>query len=107
MKATIAGSRYDTSKAVEIGRTGSKLPPTHFNWWEASLYRTPRSGAYFLAGRGQAATIFGRNADNHLRKASERIIPLTREEALAWASQYLNLNADKIQAAFGDTISDA
>ena len=80
MKTARDGVRYDTAKAVKLGEARAPCPENDLSYWEAGLYRKPRTGQYFLAGRGGALTRW---------RGEERIFPLTREEAAAWAGQYL------------------
>ena len=64
MKAIIEGKRYDTDKAVLVGEASSDFSRSYFGWWEAGLYKTPRSGAFFLAGAGGAMTRWARPVVN-------------------------------------------
>ena len=78
MKTAQTGVRYDVSKAILVGEA-----ERHFgklDGWQAKLYRTPRAGRYFLAGRGGWMTRW---------RGEQRIIPLSGEEAFAWARRYL------------------
>ena len=61
MKAIIDGLRYDTATATKLAEASSPLSRTDFGWWEETLYRTPRSGRYFLAGEGHARSHYARN----------------------------------------------
>ena len=89
MRAIINGFRYETDISVEIGSfdTGFR------NWssWSATLYKTPRINRYFLAGSGGLMTIFG---------AKNRIIPITRKAAKAWAECHLSQEA--VETFFSD-----
>lgn len=106
MKRVINGKRFDTDKAIEVGRSGSSgLSRNDFHYWEAVLYRTPRAGSYFLAGQGHALTVFAHQSDDGSRSWGERIIPLSAADALQWAEQ--NLPADEVEGAFPDLITDA
>lgn len=107
MKAIINGRRYDTSKADLIGEGGSpsNVSVTDFShYWEA-LYKTPRSGQYFLAGGGGPMTKYARSVGGGTRTEGQRIFPLTREEALQWAEHHMA--PDEIETHFGDCIEDA
>jgi len=105
MKKIINGLRYDTEKAVLIGKYSTPgLGMSDFNYWEAGLYKTPRSGAFFLAGAGHAMTMFG-STEGNSRGWGEKLSPMSREESLKWAEQYLD--ADIIEEHFGDDIKDA
>jgi hypothetical protein len=104
MKTIKDGLRYDTEKAILIGEASSDLSRTDFGWWEAGLYCTPRSGRYFLAGRGGPMTRWARPAGN-MTTGGNGIIPLDEEDALEWAEQYLT--HDEIEAAFGEKLEDA
>jgi hypothetical protein len=106
MKAIINGKRFDTEKAILIGE-GSHGYGGDFSAWHASLYRTPRSGAYFLAGHGGPMTRWARSLgdNNNGRTGGSGIIPLDREEALEWAEAHLT--AEQVEGAFGDLIEDA
>ena len=69
MKATIAGFRYDTDKAKKVGkiRRGKKGDALYVH---AEIYRTPRSGNFFLAGSGGALTLF-RGRENIILPVTE------------------------------------
>jgi hypothetical protein len=105
MKAIINGKRYDTDSATLLGEASSNLGRSDFGWWEAGLYRTPRSGAYFVAGRGHARSHYATNLGGGSWGAGEKIEPLTEGEAQAWAEAHLT--ADQVEAIFGDRIEDA
>lgn len=74
MKKTINGIRYDTQKAILIGE--ARQPPS----WAARLYKTPRSGNFFLFGLGDAMSKFGEKG---------RIVPMKTVEAREWTMKYL------------------
>ncbi|MBF0461670.1 MAG: hypothetical protein HQL87_09765 [Magnetococcales bacterium] len=107
MKAIIHGKRFDTDKATLIGEAGSGgyalLPHGSSQWWNGGLYRTPQSGRFFLAGKGGSMTIFARFKGDNAQ--ADRIIEMTKQEALEWAE--VNLTAEVIEAAFADMIEDA
>lgn len=84
MKKTISGFRYDTTKSIEIGSYNTLFSKNDQMYWQATLYKTERASCCFLAGNGGQMTIF---------KGKERIIPMTKEEAIAWANQFLNQSA--------------
>lgn len=100
MKATINGFRYDTGKANLIGEAshGRRGDFTH---WSAGLYKTTRSGRFYLAGSGGPMSRWGRRGWSQNGADVEGIIPLDAEEALAWAAQYLT--PAEIKAAFDET----
>ena len=71
MKATIRGFRYDTDRAEKIGKIkrGKKGKSIYY---DADIYRTPRTGTLFLAGSGGTLTIF---------KGRENVIlPVTKDQ---------------------------
>ncbi len=105
MKSIINGRRYDTDKAIEIGHSSYNGSRTDFQWWSASLYKTPRAGRFFLAGQGGPMSRFARSVDGNGWSGGEGIIPLTDEDALAWAEQ--ELGAETVEEHFADQIEDA
>lgn len=105
MKAIIAGKRYDTEKATLIGEASSNASRSDFSWWEEALYRTPRSGAYFTAGRGHARSNYATNLGGGSWGPGEAIRPITREQAQRWAEQHLT--PEEVEQHFGDTVEDA
>jgi hypothetical protein len=105
MKAIIKGKRFDTETAILLGEASSHAGPSDYGWWKANLYCTPRSGAYFVAGEGNANSPYTTNFGNGARGAGERIVPLTDEEALAWAEEHLS--AADVERIFADRIEDA
>lgn len=94
MKATIAGVRYNTDTAQMIGKAdnlarGADSITSH-SYWTAELYKTPRSGRYFLAGRGGPMSMFRRPAGQSSWSGGERIVPLSDEDAQTWAENHLD-----------------
>ena len=104
MKKIINGLRYDTKTAIEVGSYDNGFPTTDFQSWSATLYKTPRSGAFFLAGEGGAMTGFASHSGNS-SGWGEKLRPMTKEEALEWAEQYLD--AEDIEKHFADSIEEA
>lgn len=105
MKKIISGMRYDTEKAILIGEYHTPgLGMRDFQYWEAGLYKTPRSGRFFLAGEGHGMTRFANHSGGSSGWGSD-LIPMTNEEALEWAEQYLD--PEIIEEHFGDVIGDA
>ena len=105
MKAIIRGKRYDTEKATLIGSASSNLNVSDFGWWSEELYRTPRGGAYFLAGEGNARSHYAANLGGGYWGSGEKIVPMSEAEAFAWAQE--KLPAEDVEAAFSDMIADA
>lgn len=106
MKKVIGGLRYDTEKAIEVGTHyhGNHPGSGNFSHWFATLYKTPRSGKFFLHGEGGPMTQFA-TCNAHGISSGEDIIPLSAAEALRWAEQFLK--ADDIEEHFSDSIQDA
>lgn len=107
MKAIINGLRYDTDKAILIGESGSdgNVSRSDFQWWEAGLYKTPRSNRYFLAGRGGPMTRWAKSAGQNSTTGSSGIHPMDAEEALEWAERYLT--TAEVDAGFEKAVQDA
>ncbi len=105
MKAIINGLRYDTAKATLIGEADSDCPRTNLQWWTCGLYRTPRSGRYFLAGRGGPMTRWATSTGTNSWTGGSGIKPLDEADALEWAEQ--NLTPAEIEAGFAKTIEEA
>jgi len=104
MKKTIHGLRYDTEKAILIGEYYNGNDVNDFSYWEASLFKTQRSGRYFLAGSGGPMTRYA-TAQGNQSGWGERIDPMTPEKALEWAEKYLD--QDAIDEHFSNMIEDA
>uniref|UniRef100_A0A6H2A062 Restriction endonuclease n=1 Tax=viral metagenome TaxID=1070528 RepID=A0A6H2A062_9ZZZZ len=107
MKKIINGLRYDTSNAIEVGSYDHGCYPGSgdFSHWSATLYKTPRSGRFFLHGKGGGMTRFAEHYADGMRGGGEKIQPMENDEALEWAEQYLD--ADCIEEHFSDLIKEA
>ena len=83
----IGGKRYDTSTASRIAQhaEGSPKEPTYCI---EVLYRK-RGGEYFLHGSGGASSRYSRAEGNSGWAASERIMPLSYDEASKWAMTHM------------------
>jgi len=104
MKKIINGKRYDTKKAVLIG-SYEYSNPGDFNYISESLYVTPISKSYFLAGEGGANTKYRQSVSQNTWSGGELIQPLSREDAFEWAQEYLS--AGEVEKHFLDMIEDA
>lgn len=105
MKAIINGKRYDTEKATKLASASSNAGRSDYSWWSEELYKTPRSGTFFLAGQGHARSHYAANLGGGSWGPGEKITPMTREEALAWAER--NISAEQIETIFAGDIEDA
>lgn len=109
MKKILNGVRYDTKKATLIGgysNIGSGADShSDFRYWEADLYVTPRSGKFFIAGSGGPMSRFSQSAGQNSWSGGEDLVPMSKEEALEWAENYLD--AETVEEFFGDMIQDA
>src|SRR5262249_25130915 len=105
MKAIIRGALYDTSKATKLGSDSSGRSRSDFHYYSETLYKTPRSGRYFLAGSGGPLTRYAIATGQKSWLGGSRIIPLTKEQAFEWAEQALSAN--EIKKHFGDMMEDA
>jgi len=104
MKKIINGIRYDTGKARLIGEAHSLgIGENDFQWWEAALYVSPRSGRYFLTGKGGAMSRFAQSAGQNTWSGGEDLIPMSQEQALEWAEKYL-VDVNIIDQHFSDII---
>lgn len=103
MRKYINGSRYDTSTARLIGEDGYSTPNDFSHWYEG-LYRT-KAGKYFIHGGGGPNSKYRRQLSYNECSGGETILPLSEDEARAWAEEHLD--ADQVDAAFGAVSEDA
>ena len=103
MKKIINGTRYDTTKADLIGST-SGGSQSDFRYFHEKLYRTPRSGKFFIHGKGHGMTRWARILDGgNSRGWGEGILPISNTEALEWAEQYMD--ADELKKLVGPRVT--
>jgi hypothetical protein len=105
MKKTINGLRYDTDNATALGIGTANCPASDFHYWEATLYRTPRSGRYFIAGKGGAMSRFAQSCGQNSWGGGSDLIPMSEEDAREWAEEHLTV--EEVEAAFAAVIEDA
>ena len=91
MRKIINGMRYDTEKAIEVGTYCTPGSTSDFNWFKATLYKTPRSHRFFLAGEGGALSRFAQSCGQNTWTGGSDVIPLEDGEALEWAERYLGI----------------
>lgn len=104
MKAIINGKRYSTENAVLVGEV-SHGARRDFHAYTEGLYKTPRSGAYFLAGEGGPRSHYAVSCGQGEWRGGEKITPLDDDDALAWAEK--NLTVQQVEAEFSASIRDA
>ena len=69
MKKIIDGKRYDTDTAEHLCSLPSVEDTTNFNWHATSLYQT-KNGAFFIAGEGNASSIWASSEGSGIRVTS-------------------------------------
>jgi hypothetical protein len=79
MKAVISGVRYDTEKSIVVARVCGNLD-TH-RAYKGTLYLTPKSRRWFIAGDGGPISLFGQKVGNTLVGGSG-LVPISKEQAL-------------------------
>lgn len=97
MKKIINGSRYDTATAKQIGYWENGPDIRDLFWCSETLYRT-KAGKYFLHGDGGPGSVYASCPNG------EKIIPLTEDNAKAWAEK--KLDGDAYEVAFGAVNDD-
>ncbi len=98
MKKVINGKLYSTDTAKAIKTIDHGDGPRDFRYYSETLYKK-RTGEYFLAGEGGPMTKYAMAVGQNGMRGGEGIIPLTYEEALAWAER--EMDADEYEAEFG------
>jgi len=88
MRRTIHGRRFDTDTATLIGSYDMGLPIDDSSWWRASLFVTPQSRRFFLAGYGGMMTRW---------RGGEGIFELTKEEACVWIEEHLGNAKERLK----------
>ena len=87
MKRVYGGMRYNTASGIEVGTYAHKSDDP-MSEWAATLYKTPLSGKFFLAGVGGAMTRFCAGWHH-----GQFLYPMDRADALRWAEAYLGREA--------------
>lgn len=104
MKKILNGVRYNTEGAVEIG-TASYANSGDFQHWEATLYVTPKSKRFFIAGSGGPMSRFSQSVGQNEWAGGSDLIPMSKEDALQWAEKYLD--TEEFEKHFEGMIEDA
>ena len=103
MKKVIDGKLYNTETATKIANDNSPYGPGDFQYEDTRLYKTAK-GAFFLAGKGNAASRWCQSLGSGGRGPGEGIEAITPEEARAWCEAN-DVDADIIAAHF--TVEEA
>lgn len=98
MKKIINGRRYDTESARELAAASSGLSYSDFSHWEETLY-VKKTGEYFLHGIGGPMSRYAEPSGQNGWSGGERIMPMSLEEAKAWAEEHLS--GDEYEDIFG------
>jgi hypothetical protein len=105
MKRIIDGKLYDTDQAKLIAEMDNGLPQGDLYHVREALYLT-RNGAWFLAGKGGAAsTRWAKDLGQGSTCQGGGIIALDEEEAAAWAEG--NAEADVMLEYFSRYVENA
>lgn len=97
MKKIIRGRQYDTEKAQKIGSWDNGYGISDLDYISETLYRK-RTGEYFLEGCGGARSRYA-EIDGSMMASGCRIVPLTFDQARAWAEEHLT--PEEYETAFG------
>jgi hypothetical protein len=80
MKHTIRGESYDTETDTFLCRLACKYDRNNDRWHDTGLYRT-RGGVFFLAGKGNALSMWAGRFDGNCRGPGLGVRPVSAEEA--------------------------
>jgi len=84
MKRIIEGKTFNTETAEFVCQVPCSAYPGDFGWHDTGLYQSPK-GRFFLAGRGNARSMWHRAVGNAFAPG-EGIRLISTEEALSIAS---------------------
>lgn len=87
MRKQIDGKKFDTELSKKVGEAEANCSKLDHKYWKEELYRR-KPGDYFLYGCGGPKTKYGRLTVGGYQ-SGEVIIPITDEEAKAWANEHL------------------
>lgn len=104
MKKIIHNKVYDTEKAQFLGEYAPNLYRSDFSYFSETLYRK-KTGEFFLHGEGNAASKYSRSCGQNEWCGDEKIVPLTYEDAQAWAEEHLD--GDEYIEIFGEPEEDS
>ena len=109
MQKIISGKKFNTDTGVVIGQynnLGSGADSTNdFHYWEATLFKTQKSGSFFIQGSGGPMSRFAQSCGQNSWSGGEDLIPVSREEAFEWAQNYLEVPL--VEREFSDLIEEA
>lgn len=103
MKKIISGKVYDTSTAQEMARYSNGGTWRDFEHFEETLYRK-KTGEFFLCGEGGPMTRYAEATGQNSWSGGSRIMPMTYQEATAWAEEHLD--GDEYEEIFGEVDED-
>lgn len=98
MKKIINNKVYDTEKAKLCGDWYNGHYTSDLDYCAETLYQK-KTGEYFLHGEGGCLSMYATRSGGN-SGYGEQIIPLTYDEARAWAEK--NLDADDYISIFGE-----
>lgn len=103
MKKIIKNKLYDTDTAQRLGEYAPNPDQGNFSYFCETIYRK-KTGEFFLHGEGNAASKYAHPCGQNEWCGGEKIIPLTYEDAQAWAEEHLD--GDSYIEAFGEPEED-
>lgn len=98
MKKIINGKSLNTATAKLLG-SWSYSNRSDFAFCSEDLYRNNR-GTYFLHGEGGPMSPYTRSEGQNSWSGDEQLIPMTEDEAKAWAEE--KLDTEDYERAFGE-----
>jgi hypothetical protein len=98
----IEGKKYDTATATRICKLPSTKDQGSFAWHDTALYRSPK-GAYFLAGTGEARSMWAKHDGGDSGPGTGMQL-VTTDDARGYAEE-AGLDAGQMQAA-GFTVEE-
>lgn len=103
MKKIINNKVYDTDTARAVGSWANMEDAGDLAYLEETLYRK-KTGEFFLRGEGGPATRYARATGSNEWSGGARIMPLTYDDARAWAEEHLT--GEAYEAVFGPVAED-
>ena len=97
MRKVINGRTYNTATSKRVGSWDNGVYGSDFRSCEEDLYKNTK-GAYFLVGSGGPLSKYSVSHGNETSGSTE-LIPMTVEEAQAWAEE--RLDVEDYEAEFG------